>query len=62
MSTEKIVIHKGYTPWMAKENAAIVKGEKVLEWKGTPIPEEVIYKGVRLVMAGPPLDATKVKK
>lgn len=66
MSIKKVIMHKGYTHWMCKENVAVAqmqhKSRKGLEWKGTPIPEEVIYKGVRLIMAGPPLDAVKVNK
>lgn len=64
MSIKNVGVHKGYTSWMGKENAAAAKSiesRKGLEWRGTPIPEEVIYKGVRLVMSGPPLDAVKVK-
>ena len=65
MSTNKVIAHKGYMPWMAKENAAMVKSiefRKDKEWKGIPISGEVIYNGVRLVMAVPPSDAVKVTK
>lgn len=65
MSINNVVTHKGYTSWLGKENTATVNSiefRKNKEWKGTTIPEVVIYKGVRLIMSGPPLDAVKVKK
>ena len=38
---KQVVVHKGRTSWMSK----------------TPVPQEVIYKGQKLFMSGPPKDS-----